>query len=79
MEKRATKKDGNRLFSRASCNRTRDDGFKLKEDPIRLDTWKKVSLMRLVQHWNVLPKEAADIPFLETFKARLNRTLNNLV
>lgn len=76
---RASKKDGNRLFSRAYCNRTRGDGFNLKEDSFRLDIRKKISMMRLVKHWNMLHKEAADIPFLATFKARLNRALNNLI
>jgi len=28
----ASKKDGYNLFSRAHCNRTRGDGFKLKRD-----------------------------------------------
>lgn len=36
-------------------------------------------MMKLVKHWNVLLKEAADIPFLKTFQSRLNRTLNNLI
>jgi len=35
--------------------------------------------MRVMKHWNRLPREAADAPSLETFKARLDRAWSNLV
>jgi len=35
--KGACKKDGNKLFSRACCDRTKGNGFKLKEAGFRLD------------------------------------------
>jgi len=35
--------------------------------------------MRVVRHWNRLPRESADAPSLELFKARLDGTLSNLV
>lgn len=35
--KEGYKKDGDRPFSRACCNRTRVDGFKLKEMRFKLD------------------------------------------
>jgi len=35
--------------------------------------------MRVVKHWNGLPREMVDAPSLETFKARLDRALSNLV
>jgi len=35
--------------------------------------------MRVVKHWNTLSREVVEAPSLETFKARLDRTLSNLV
>ena len=34
---------------------------------------------RVVKHWNRLPKEVVDAPFLEAFKARLDVTLSSLI
>ena len=34
--------------------------------------------MRVVKHWNRLPREAVDALYLEVFKARLDWALNNL-
>ncbi|KFO54387.1 hypothetical protein N302_13607, partial [Corvus brachyrhynchos] len=55
------------------------NGFKLKDSRFRLDIRKKVFTMRVVGHWNRLPREAVDAPFLEVFKARLDGALGNLV
>jgi len=73
------KKDGDRLFSRACCDRTRSNGFKLKEGRFRLNIRKKFFTMRVVKHWNGLPREAVEAPSLETFKARLDGALSSLV
>jgi len=35
--------------------------------------------MRVVGHWNRLPREAVDVPSLEIFKVRLDEALSNLV
>ncbi|KFQ94216.1 hypothetical protein Y956_04551, partial [Nipponia nippon] len=55
------------------------NGFKLKEGRFRLDIRKKFFTMRVLRHWNRLPREAVDVPSLEIFKARLNGALSNLV
>ncbi|KFM06356.1 hypothetical protein AS27_02319, partial [Aptenodytes forsteri] len=75
----AYRKDGGKLFSRACCNRTKGNGFKLKERRFRLDIRKKLFTMRVVKHWNRLPREVVDAPSLETFKVRLDGALSNLI
>ncbi|KFV04479.1 hypothetical protein N339_12581, partial [Pterocles gutturalis] len=51
----------------------------LKEGRFRLGIRKKLFTVRVVRHWNRLPREAVDAPSLEMFKARLDEALSNLV
>ena len=64
---------------RACSNRTRGNGFKVKEDRFRLDKRKKFFTMRVVTHCNRLSIEVVDLPSMEVFKVRLDGTLGNLV
>ncbi|KFO72977.1 hypothetical protein N303_01262, partial [Cuculus canorus] len=45
----------------------------------RLDIRKNFFTMRVVKHWNRLPREAVDAPPLGGFKARLDGALGSLV
>ena len=49
-----------------------------KKGRIRLDV-RKFFTVRLVKHYNRLPREVVDAPSLEVFKARLDGALSNLV
>ncbi|KFQ49621.1 hypothetical protein N334_05708, partial [Pelecanus crispus] len=55
------------------------NGCKLKEGRFRLDIRKQFFTVRVVRHWNRLPREAVHAPSLEVFKARLDGALSNLV
>ncbi|KAK4816050.1 hypothetical protein QYF61_011058 [Mycteria americana] len=73
------RKDGEGRFIRECSDRTRGNGFTWKEGRFRLAIWKKFFTVRVVRHWNRLPREAVDAPSLEVFKARLDGALSNLV
>ncbi|KFV10099.1 hypothetical protein N340_03482, partial [Tauraco erythrolophus] len=77
--KGAYRKAGEGLFTRACSDRTRGNGFKLKEGRFRLDIRKKFFTQRVVRQWNRLPREVVSAPSLEVFKARLDEALGNLV
>jgi len=55
------------------------NSFKLKEGRFRLDVRKKFLTINVLKHWNSLPRELVDAPYLETFKVRLDGALKNLI
>ncbi|KFQ49228.1 hypothetical protein N334_04388, partial [Pelecanus crispus] len=77
--KGAYRKDGEKLFNKACCDRTKNNGFKLKKNRFRLDIRKKFFTLRVVKHWHRLPREVVEAPSLATFKVRLDGALSNLI
>ena len=67
------------LLPRPCCDRTRSNGFKLRESRFRLDLRKKFITMRVVKPWHRLPREVVDAPSLETLKAGLDGALSSLI
>ncbi|KAJ7398670.1 hypothetical protein BTVI_122975 [Pitangus sulphuratus] len=55
------------------------NGFKLEESRLRFDIKKKFFTMRVVMHWNRLPRRVVDSPSLEVLKVRLDGAWRNLV
>ena len=77
--KAVSKQEGEWLFTRVDSDRTRGNGFKLRQGRFWLDIRKKFFTKSVVTHWHSLPEEVVDAPSLEALKARLDVALGSLV
>jgi len=54
-------------------------GIKLKDNRFRLDIRKMYFRVRVVDHWNRLPRDVIDGLSLKIFKARVDQALGTLM
>uniref|UniRef100_A0A8B9FYM6 Reverse transcriptase domain-containing protein n=1 Tax=Amazona collaria TaxID=241587 RepID=A0A8B9FYM6_9PSIT len=77
---KGTYKDaGERLFMRDCGERTRSNGFSLKQGKFRLDMRKKFFTVRVVRPWNRLRKEVVNASSQAVFKAGFDVALDGMV
>jgi len=59
--------------------RTRGKGHKWKPRKFHLNMRKSFLALRVMEHWNRLPRDVVDSPSLEIFRTRLDEILCSLL
>ena len=67
--KEAYRQEEDQLFTCSHSDRTRENGFKLKEGRFRLDVRQNFLTQRVVRHWIRFPRKAVGAPSIWRLQA----------
>ena len=75
----ASQRDTVNLFSVICGDRTRGNGHKLEHSKFHTSMQKNFFMVKVMEHWNRLPRETVESPSMEIFKSCLPVYLCNLL
>ena len=71
--------DEARLFLEVCSDRMRSNGLKLEHRRFYTNMQKNFFMVRVLEHWNRLPREVMESPSMEIFKTHLDAYLCDLL